>query len=255
MPRLSRLLCHPGVTEKVAAKQSYAAPFRISLNPRRTRVRERVAAAINPLSRNRDGSPATTALCPVPGLPQGKGVLMQDRIRVWERGTTGTVGLVRADIALIALLTLAACAPAPAIPVNPVLQADIDPASSQSRAFFAAFPDRLLGAAAAACNGAGQRPETPDAGTVRCLTLPTPDIAAALILSYDGTVSDLPLYIVSFATTASGQGYVVTADSYVTVPQTDGTIRTIRTIDPVVTTGMMELLVAAGGSPVTSDAI
>lgn len=157
---------------------------------------------------------------------------------------------------LTGLWAVAACAPVPQpMTVAPVAQTlpDGDPADAtdgQSRAFFPAFPDRLLTAAVAACNSPGQRPETPDALTVRCLSLPTPDVAAALILSYDGTVTDLPLYVVSFDAAPSQGGYVVTADSYVTVPQTDGTVRTVRLQDPGVASGMMDLLVAAGGTAV-----
>jgi hypothetical protein len=161
-------------------------------------------------------------------------------IRTWATGLAG-------------LLALTACAPSPEpIPVAPVDQTETatDPTAGQSRAFFPTFPERLLTAAVAACDSPGQRPESPDAQTVRCLSLPTPDVAAALILSYDGTVSDLPLYVVSFQSVPAQGGFVVTADSYVTVPQTDGTVRTVRMQDPTVASGMMDLLVAAGGTAV-----
>jgi hypothetical protein len=163
-----------------------------------------------------------------------------------------TISNAPALAGMLVLVAVAGCSPVPALsppglPAETVLAND---ATSQSRAFFPAFPDRLLSAAVAACNSPGQRPESPDASTVRCLSLPTPDVAAALILSYDGTVSDLPLYVVSFDTMPSEGGYVVTADSYVTVPQTDGSVRTVRLLDPNVTSGMMDLLVAAGGTAV-----
>jgi hypothetical protein len=158
----------------------------------------------------------------------------------------------------VLLATLAACAQVNPLSEPPAIAADAATASvpgaveaTASRAFFPSFPDRLLTAAVQACNSPGQRPESPSANTVRCLSLPTPDVAAALILSYDGTIADLPLYVVSFDTIPSDGGYIVTADSYVTVPQTDGTIRTVRLMDPVVASEMMDLLTTAGGTAVS----
>ncbi len=153
----------------------------------------------------------------------------------------------------VLLATLAACAPPPltvaalpdpAVPVAGALQ------PGQQQAYFAAWPQTLLTAARAACSEPGQSPAEPAPGTIRCETLPTPDIAAALILNYGGTVESLPLYIVSFTTAPQDTGYLVTADSYVIVPQTDGTLREVRLPDPAVDAGLQDLMRAAGGNPV-----
>ncbi len=162
---------------------------------------------------------------------------------------------MRAPI-LTGLFLLAACAQPIPDPSEVIVVSDAPPtlpgelAVGQSQAFFAAYPDNLLQAAIAACSSPGQTPLQPDPDTVRCETLPSPDSAAALILTYDGTVTALPLYIVSFAARADGAGYLVTADNYVTVPQIDGSTREIRLIDQRVAAGMMDLLVSAGGRPV-----
>lgn len=154
--------------------------------------------------------------------------------------------------ALALLATLPACAPAPlAVAALPAPAAPVAGGlqPGQEQAFFAAWPQTLLTAARAACSEPGQSPSEPVPGTIRCETLPTPDIAAALILNYGGTVESLPLYIVSFTTTPQGAGYLVTADSYVVVPQTDGSLREVRLPDPAVAAGMQDLMRAAGGTP------
>jgi hypothetical protein len=154
--------------------------------------------------------------------------------------------------ALALLATLPACGPAPlAVPALPAPAAPVADGlqPGQEQAFFAAWPQTLLTAARAACSEPGQSPTEPAPGTIRCETLPTPDIAAALILNYGGTVESLPLYIVSFTTAPQGTGYIVTADSYVVVPQADGTLREVRLPDPAVAAGMQDLMRAAGGTP------
>jgi hypothetical protein len=119
----------------------------------------------------------------------------------------------------------------------------------QRQARFADYPQTLFTAARAACAAPGQSPTEPAPGVLRCETLPTPDIAATLILGYGGTVEALPLYVISFSAAPFDTGFLVTADSYVAVPQTDGTLREVRLADPEVEAGMTELLVAAGGEP------
>jgi hypothetical protein len=160
-----------------------------------------------------------------------------------------------AALAVLAVAALAGCAPAPAplvvasLPAPPVASPHGTLLPGQRQATFVAWPQTLLTAARAACSDPGQTPREPAPGIVLCETLPTPDIAATLILGYGGTVEALPLYIISFTTVAQEAGYLVTADSFVSVPQTDGTLREVRLPDPRVEEDMMQLLVAAGGTP------
>jgi len=127
----------------------------------------------------------------------------------------------------------------------------LDPAIAQDagrqQAFFPTYPDLLLAAAVAACNSPGQRPVQPAPGQVRCESLPTPEAAASLILTYDGTIEALPLFIVAFATEPAAGGYVVTADNYISVPQRSGAIREVRLADTALDANMRTLLEAAGG--------
>ncbi len=150
------------------------------------------------------------------------------------------------------LCLLAGCAPVEYLPMveeAPPAKQGMLPAGQQ-KASFPTYPQGLLDAALAACDNPGQTPRRPAPDTVICETLPTPDAAAALILRFDGTVDALPLFVISFQARPQGTAYIVTADSYVTVPQLDGTIRQVRLVDSGVGSSMTGLLTAAGGTPV-----
>jgi len=96
------------------------------------------------------------------------------------------------------------------------------------QALFSEYPAQLFNAAAAVCDEPGQTMVQPNANEVRCESLPDPESAAALILQYNGTVEDLPKFIIAFLGGPSAQGYVVTADSYIRVPQRSGGTQQIR---------------------------
>lgn len=151
------------------------------------------------------------------------------------------------------VLALAGCAPAlPAVAPTPAPASAPGPDGlwpGQRRALFDAFPAAFFAAARTACAGPGQSPVAPSRGTLRCETLPTPDVAATLILLYGGTVEALPVYVVSFTAEPEGDGYIVTADSFVVVPRANATDVTVRIVDPEVEAAMTDLLAAAGGRP------
>jgi hypothetical protein len=114
---------------------------------------------------------------------------------------------------LIPAALLAACA-APVPPPAPRIASEAA-ARQGVRAAFPARPERLLAAAAAACNGPGQQARRPDPDSLRCESLPTPEVAAGRILGYGGTVEDLPRVVIRFAGADSGGIHVVTADSFI----------------------------------------
>ena len=156
-----------------------------------------------------------------------------------------------------AMLLLGACAPR----MDPLPLADTAPAAlptaataGRHTAFFATYPEVLLSAAVAACTNPGQRPVQPAPGQVRCESLPSPEAAASLILTYDGTIEALPIFVVAFAAEPAPGGYVVTADNYIAVPQRSGIVREVRLSDATLDAHMRDLLAAAGGEsldPVT----
>jgi len=120
------------------------------------------------------------------------------------------------------------------------------------QALFTERPDNLLWAASEACAAPGQFLLRPGPGRVTCESLPTPEIAAALILRYDGTVSDLPRYVISFAADPVTGGYLVTTENFIRVPQRQGPALLIRLQDPLITDAFRNMLIAAGGTLVAA---
>ena len=161
--------------------------------------------------------------------------------------------LTTSALPVLAIAALSGCtaqAPAVAVPLVPAAAPAVGELwPGQRQAVFDENPSAFLAAARAACNGPGQSPVVPSPRSLRCETLPTPDIAATLILLYGGTVEALPVYVVSFTSELKDEGYVVTADSYVVVPRADGTDLVVRLADPEVEAAMTDLLAAAGGRP------
>lgn len=133
---------------------------------------------------------------------------------------------------------------------SPTLQLSSTAPGAQT-AYFAGYPEGLLAAAVAACTAPGQTARRPTQGTVICETLPSPESAAALILAHDGTIEALPSYIVGFQAVTAEDGYLVTADTYIRVPQLDGTVAQIRLPDEGIEDTMRALLISAGGAPLT----
>lgn len=149
--------------------------------------------------------------------------------------------------AVLALgIGLAACTQAPTSSVAPL--AGAAPEGAQ-QALFDDYPARLFLAAGAICDGPTQTVVRPSRNEVRCESLPNPQGAAALILQFNGTVEDLPKFVISFAGRDSEQGYLVTADNYIRVPQRSGPAQVVRFPDEAVRRDMIRLLQSAGGRP------
>ncbi len=145
---------------------------------------------------------------------------------------------------LVALLC--ACVPATLQPVPAITGTP-----GQEQAFFAQYPGQLLDAAAAACSTPGQTMIRPTQDEVLCETLPTYDAAAALILSYDGMIEDLPRFVTGFAAVPTDGGYVVTTQNYIRVPRRALPPVEIRLRDAILRDTMQGLLRAAGGTVIS----
>ncbi len=117
------------------------------------------------------------------------------------------------------------------------------------QAYFTDYPDSLFFAAAAVCNGPGQSVVRPNANEVRCESLPDPESAAAIILQFNGTVEALPKFVISFSGQSTSEGYLVTADNYIRVPQRSGGAQQLRFPNLSIQEEMSALLSAAGGRP------
>ncbi|WP_296417493.1 hypothetical protein [Pseudooctadecabacter sp.] len=126
--------------------------------------------------------------------------------------------------------------------------AGAQPAGAQ-QAYFEGYPAGLFFAAGAVCDGPGQDVVRPDENEVRCESLPDPQTAAALILQFDGTVEDLPRFVIAFSGLQDTAGYLVTADSYIRVPRREGGAQQVRFPDERIEAELARLLVDAGGAP------
>lgn len=142
---------------------------------------------------------------------------------------------------LIALL-VAGCSPA-TISGGTSAKQNLD-----QRAFFDDFPTPLFAAAGQACNGPGDLLVQEARGRLRCEVLPDPPAAAALILGYDGTIEDLPTYVIAFDTEPSETGYIVRNEAYIRVPQLDGGEVRIKTPDRRRARDIRKIFTAAGGT-------
>ena len=143
-------------------------------------------------------------------------------------------------------LIVAGCTEMPVSTAPTALQA---PPEGTQQAYFTDYPERLFAAAGAVCNGPGQSVVQPNANEVRCESLPDPESAAAIILQFNGTVEELPKFVISFSGQTTSQGYLVTADNYIRVPQRSGGAQQVRFPDLSVEKEMSALLSAAGGRP------
>lgn len=151
-----------------------------------------------------------------------------------------------------ALGALAACetAPGPESRMPVALHLVAENEAPEVRAVFDAYPEKLFDAATLACNGPGQNTVRPTRDSLRCESLPQPGDAAMLILQFEGTVEDLPRYVISFDGTDSGEGYVVAADSYIRVPAQSGGERLVKVGDSGSGGLLADVLRAAGGRPI-----
>ncbi|SLN59836.1 hypothetical protein [Roseisalinus antarcticus] len=161
----------------------------------------------------------------------------------------------RAGIAAFCIMLSGCSETLPAGAAGPVPGPDprLAPAASpeagpeSARAFFASYPELLLGAVAQSCVDPGQALVRPSEDEVRCESLPPVEAAAALILEFDGTVDNLPRFVTSIASRSADGGYVVTADNYIRVPLQAGGARIVRLPDPALNRVIRDVLERAGG--------
>lgn len=140
--------------------------------------------------------------------------------------------------AVAALAFLAACTEPP-LPATP-------PSGAQ-QALFATYPGAFFDDFAASCRASGATVVRPGADELRCESLPDPGLAAALILEFDGTVEALPVFVDRVYVEPVSEGFVVTTDSFLRIPQRDGTTDELRAPTEELVQSMRDALVRAGG--------
>ena len=126
-----------------------------------------------------------------------------------------------------------------------------DPVSNSGRARFPEFPEPLYAAFRAACEGPAQSYNRPERGFAECRELLPPDTTAAVILSYDGSLEDLPELGIRFTTTetADTPGYLVQNDIFLNVPRRNAGELQVRLPDERLSRTISALYRKAGGVP------
>ena len=150
-------------------------------------------------------------------------------------------------LAIALLMGAMGCA---APPTSGVQQPQPTRTAGSAQALFSSRPADLFEAAGAVCDAPGQNVVRPNTNEVRCESLPDPESAAVLILQFNGDVENLPKFVISFAGATTAEGFVVTAESYIRVPQRTGPAQQIRFPDPNLEAQLQSLLVQAGGQPI-----
>ena len=119
------------------------------------------------------------------------------------------------------------------------------------RAVFQESPMPLDEAFRSSCGAPGDKIAQISKSVVQCRILPPPDLAAFLLLQYDGAL-EAPTLVVQKKTARDASDYVVELSYFAEVVQKSGNPRRIYFIQPKLDTLMDALLEASGGT--TTDA-
>lgn len=138
------------------------------------------------------------------------------------------------------LLIVAGCTP---------INGDADRVAGSVVARFNDRPADLFEALEATCSNPNDTFVRESADLVQCRSLLPPEPTAAIILSYDGIIEDLPELIVQFSGHTVAEGYVLENSYFLHVPQRHGASVQVRQSDWLVERRMRALMQAAGGSP------
>jgi hypothetical protein len=122
------------------------------------------------------------------------------------------------------------------------------PPPSSGKARYDAYPETLLAAFRSACTGRAQSFVRPSDGIAECREFLPPEATAAIILSFDGTAEDLPELVIRFETLADSEGYLVSNDVFLNVPQKSGDPLQVRQTDPRLTRAFDALYQRTGGT-------
>ncbi|WP_368183633.1 hypothetical protein [Aestuariibius sp. HNIBRBA575] len=117
------------------------------------------------------------------------------------------------------------------------------------QAHYETFPAALFAGMSYSCSEPGQTLVRPNANEIRCESYLEPDATAGAILEFNGTVDNLPKFVLSLISQPASSGYVVTADTYLRVPNPNGQVAKVRFEDREVTQDLHELFELTGGRP------
>lgn len=138
-------------------------------------------------------------------------------------------------------LCLAACGPQ--YVANVVTSEDEIPARA---AYFTEEPLQLAEVFRAGCDSPGDEFATLGNGVVQCRIPPTPDLAAFLLLTFDGAL-EVPMLIIQKDTKPEGDGLLVEMSYFAEVVQKSGAPRRIYFKQPRLDALVDSMLQSAGG--------
>jgi len=125
----------------------------------------------------------------------------------------------------------------------------LDTSQIRDTARFPEFPARLFSALQATCTEPAQQFRRISREIAECREFLEPEATAAIILSYDGTTTDLPQLVVRLSARAEGQDYLVTTATYLNVPQKDNGVRRVGFASPHFNRDLQALYRLTGGTP------
>ncbi|MEX0371419.1 MAG: hypothetical protein AB3N09_12370 [Tateyamaria sp.] len=115
------------------------------------------------------------------------------------------------------------------------------------RAMFDAPPEPLDTAFRSSCDSPGDELREVSRSVVQCRILPPPDVAAFLVLQYDGAL-EAPTLVVQKETDREEEAYIVELSYFAEVVQKSGNPRRIYIRQQALDRLMDQLLIATGGT-------
>ena len=117
-----------------------------------------------------------------------------------------------------------------------------------NEALYIVEPTGLYTAFRESCQGPGTQYKALGATGAQCRLVPTPDIAAQLIVRYDGAL-DIPYYFIERRTRQSEDGFVISFDYFATVPQKNGSEQRVYVRTRRLDRQIDEMFRLTGGQP------
>ncbi|MEO9898292.1 MAG: hypothetical protein ABJD13_06920 [Paracoccaceae bacterium] len=118
-----------------------------------------------------------------------------------------------------------------------------------NEARFSEPPEQLFEAFKEACDGPKDVYTELRDGSAQCRILPPPDVAAPLLLRFDGAL-EIPYIFIKRRTRKDGDGFIVTFDYFASVPLKTGNQQKVYLRSPRIDQNIDQLFQAFGGTPI-----
>lgn len=118
-----------------------------------------------------------------------------------------------------------------------------------NQALYVEEPQILYTAFRNSCDGPGSQYKELGPNGAQCRLAPTPDVAAELLLRFDGDLG-IPYYFIERRTQAASEGFVVTLDYFASVPLKNGKERRVYLRSKRLDRQIDQMFVQTGGTPI-----